>query len=62
MAICHIDSRLREGILPLCSTLGKPPGVLSPALEPSAPDRCGAIGAGPEQGHRNDPRAGTPLL
>jgi len=24
--------------------------------------RHGAVGAGPEEGHENDPRAGTPLL
>jgi len=37
-------------------------GVLCPALEPSAQGRPGAVGVGPEEGHENDPRAGTPLL
>jgi len=38
------------------------PGVLHPALEPSAQETHRAVGAGPEEDHRNDPRAGTPLL
>jgi len=41
--------RVREGILPLCLALMRPPGVLCPALEPSAQDRPGAVGAGPEE-------------
>jgi len=54
-------SRSREVILPLCSD-ETPPGVLCPALEPSAQERHRPVGVGPEQGHKNDQRAGTPLL
>jgi len=36
------------GILPLCS-VETPPGVLHPALEPSAQDRPGPVGVGTEK-------------
>ncbi|KAK4819935.1 hypothetical protein QYF61_015556 [Mycteria americana] len=56
-----VASRSREGILPLCSGETSP-AVLHPALEPSAQKRCGPVGVGPEERHKNDQRAGTPLL
>jgi len=46
---------------PLLHSGETPPGVLSPTLEPSAQESHGAVGAGPEEGHKNDLRAGTPL-
>ena len=51
----------KRGQQVLCS--GKTsPGVLHPALEPSAQEWHGAVGVGPEEGHKNDWRAGAPLL
>ena len=62
----QVVSRSKEVIPPLCSAVlcsGKtPPGVLHPALEPSAQERHGSVGVEPEEGHKNDPRGGAPLL
>ena len=38
------------------------PAVLRSALEPSAQEGHGTVGAGPKEGYKNDPRAGAPLL
>jgi len=45
----------------LCSGV-TPARVLRPALQPSAQERHGPGGVGPEEGHKNDQRAGAPLL
>ena len=50
-----------DSATPLCSGETSP-GVLHPALQPSAQEGHGAVGAGPEEDHKNDPRAGAPLL
>jgi len=55
-------SRSREGILlPLCSGETSP-GVLRPVLECPAQEGHGPVGVEPEEGHKNDQRAGVPLL
>jgi len=56
-----VTSRSREVILPLGSGETSP-AVLCPALEPSAQERRGPVGAGPEEDHKDDLGAGTPLL
>ena len=55
-----VASRSRGVNLPhcLCALLG----VLHPDVESSVQERNGPAGAHPEEGHRNDPRNGTPLL
>jgi len=54
-------SKSREVILPFCSGETSP-GVLHSALEPSAQEGHGPVGVRPEEGLKNDPRAGAPLL
>ena len=47
---------------PLLRSGETPPGVLHPALETSAHERRGPVGAGPEEGHKNVQSNGAPLL
>ena len=56
-----VTSRSREGILPFCSCK-TPPGVLCPVLGLPTQEGHGAVGAGPEEGHEDDQKAGAPPL
>jgi len=48
-----------SALLCLCEA---PSGVLCPGLGPPAQGKHGAVGVGLEDSHRDDQRAGTPLL
>jgi len=58
-----VASREREVILPPLICAGEiSPGVLCPVVESSIQERCRPVGVCPEEGHKNDPQRGTPLL
>jgi len=56
-----MNSKSREVIPTLCSG-ESPSGVLCLYFEPSAQERRGPVGAGPQEGHKNGQRRRTPLL
>ena len=47
---------------PLLCSSDTSSGVLHPALETPAQERHGCVGVGPEEGHKDNPMAGAPLL
>ena len=59
----QVASREGEVIVPLYSAPCKAPaGILCPGLGPPVQEGRGALGAGPEEGHKDDQRAGAPFL
>ena len=57
-----MGSRAREGILPLCSALVRPPGSPASSSGALSTGQTWSCWSGARGGHKNDPRAGAPLL
>ena len=58
----HVQQVKGGDSAPLLRSGETSPGVLRPAVEPSAQERHGPVGAGPEEGHKNDQMDGTHFL
>ena len=72
----HQESQLYPGLLqkrggqheeggdcpPLLCLCEAPSRVLRPGVGPPAQEECKAVGGGPEDGHKDDQNAGSPLL
>ena len=57
-----VGSKVREVIQPLLCADETSPGVLHPDGGSSVQERRGPVGVHPGEGHKNDPRNGTPPL
>ena len=55
-----VASKVREGTASFCSAFVRP--QLCSSLGPPTQEGCGAFGEVPEEGHKYDQSAGTPLL
>jgi len=55
----QVEGGVSVALLHSCET---PPGVLRPALSPPTYVGHGCVEMGPEKGHKDDQRAGAPLL
>ena len=61
--ICEqLSRRKHKDEAPLLCTGETPPGVLPPGAKFSLQERHGPVGVHSEEGHKDDPRDGTPSL
>jgi len=58
----HSNSRGLKNVFAYLTFLSKYTGVMHPALEPLSTGKTGTCWSRARRGHKNDPRAGAPLL